>query len=104
LQWIAYTGRGVVRLVVMDRRTFLWGMTLGVISMPLAANAQRGGKVYRIGVLSALPAPTYMTPFVEGLRELGWVEGPDFTPNPVHWRRPDGADRAARELTALKVD
>jgi len=105
LQWIAYTGQAVVRLVVMDRRTFLWWMTLGVISLPLAASAQRGGKVYRIGVLSALPAPIYMTPFVEGLRELGWVEGPDFTLEPrFTGDAPEKADRFARELAAQKVD
>lgn len=105
LEWIACTGRAVVRLVVMDRRTFLWGMTLGVIALPLAASAQRGGKVYRIGVLSALPAPIYMTPFVEGLRELGWVEGPDFTLEPrFTGDTPEKADRFARELAAQKVD
>jgi len=88
-----------------DRRAFLWGMTLASMSRPLAANAQRGGRVYRIGVLLPVPTPLLMTPFVEGLRELRWVEGPDFTLEPrFTGDAPDGADRAARELTALKVD
>lgn len=84
----------------MDRRAFLWGMTLGVISLPLAVNAQRAGKVYRIGVLSPLHVPIYMTPFAEGLRDLGWVEGRDFTlESRFRDDTPDGSDRAAREPT-----
>ena len=79
LKWIPYRRCGVVRLGMTDRRAFLWGMTLGTIFLPLAANAQRSGKVYRIGVLWSLPAPLLMTRFVESLRELGWVEGRDFT-------------------------
>jgi len=95
----------VVSAWVRNRRAFLCGLTLGAISSPLAANAQRGGKAYRIGILSPVRAPIYMTPFVEGLRTLGWVEGRDFT---LEFRfsgdTPEGADRAARELAALKVD
>ncbi len=36
----------------MNRRTFLCGLTLGTLSMPLAAEAQRSGQVPRIGFLS----------------------------------------------------
>ena len=62
----------------MTRRALLCGMMLGTMSLPLRASAQRGARVYRIGVLSPLDVPAYMTPFVEGLRERGWVEGRDF--------------------------
>jgi putative ABC transport system substrate-binding protein len=96
---------GSRELRLMDRRALLCGMTLGTISLPLGANAQRGAKVYRIGVLSPVHVQAYMTPFVEGLRELGWVEGRDFM---LEYRfsgdTPEGADTAARELAALKVD
>jgi putative ABC transport system substrate-binding protein len=89
----------------MDRRRFISEMALAVTCLPLAANAQRGAKVYRIGVLFPLPAPIYMTPFVEALRELGWAEGPDFTLEPrFTGDAPGGADSAARELAAQKVD
>lgn len=110
MEWIASTGREVVRLGMTDRRTFLcrtflWGMTLGTISLPLAASAQRGAKVYRIGVLFSLPAPVMMTRFAEGLRELGWFEGHDFAvESRFTGEAPEGADRAARELAAQKVD
>jgi putative ABC transport system substrate-binding protein len=89
----------------MDRRAILCGMTLGTICLPLGAHAQRGAKVYRIGVLSPVHVQAYMTPFVEGLRELGWVEGRDFM---LEYRFSGntlgGPDTAARELVALKVD
>ena len=50
-------------------------VALGRVHAPLAAEAQRPSRVYRIGVLSPVDVPLYMTPFVEGLREHGWVEG-----------------------------
>jgi hypothetical protein len=35
----------------MNRRTFLCGLTLATLAGPLATEAQRAGKVYRIGFL-----------------------------------------------------
>jgi putative ABC transport system substrate-binding protein len=88
----------------MDRREFISIVTFGLLA-PLAAEAQPAAKVYRIGVLSSRQAPTYMTPFVDGLRELGWLEGRDFT---LEYRfsgdTPEGAPAAARELAIQKVD
>ncbi len=44
--------------------------------MPVAAEAQQAGKVYRIGYLGTVPPPPHMwEPLLEGLRERGWVEG-----------------------------
>ena len=42
---------------LVDRRTFLGGLTGGLLAAPLAVEAQQAGKVWRIGVLaySALP-------------------------------------------------
>lgn len=72
---------------------------------PLAAEAQPGGKMYRVGILFPLRLPTYLTPFVEGLRDLGWLEGRDFTLESLFsGETPGGADAAARELVARKVD
>ena len=80
-------------------------LALALVHASLAAEAQRPSRVYRIGVLSPVDVPIYMTPFVEGLREHGWVEGRDFTLE----RRfvatyPGGADAAARDLVTQKVD
>ncbi|MBM2844103.1 MAG: transporter substrate binding protein [Anaerolineales bacterium] len=62
----------------MNRRTFLCGLTLGTLSAPLAAEAQPGGRVYRVGYLTggsrsgrAFLAAT----FGQGMHELGYVEG-----------------------------
>ena len=62
----------------MNRLTFLCGLTLGALSIPLAAEAQQAGKVPRIGYLSAVSAETdksRVAAFRQGLRELGYVEG-----------------------------
>jgi len=99
---------GLAIALVMDRRTFLCGLTLGTLSAPLAAEAQEAGKIPRIGFLSA-PSRSDRTPlrdpFVQGLRELGWVEGKDVA---IEYRYADGrADRLselAAELVRLKVD
>lgn len=89
---------------MMDRRRFL-ALALSSLVAPLEVEAQQAGKVYRIGVLAPVSVPIYMTPFIEGLRELGWVEGRDFTlESRFSGDTPDGADTAARELVALKVD
>jgi hypothetical protein len=37
---------------MLDRRTFIGGVVGGILAAPLAAEAQHGGKVYRIGYLS----------------------------------------------------
>jgi putative ABC transport system substrate-binding protein len=68
----------------MDRRTFLSGITVGLLAAPLTAGAQPG-RVWRIGVLfggtptadMAGPEPrsAILRSFLEGLHELGYVEG-----------------------------
>jgi putative ABC transport system substrate-binding protein len=89
----------------VDRRTFIGTLAGGLLAAPLAAEAQQAGKIYRIGVLSSRLAPTYMTPFLDGLRERGWVEARDFA---LEYRfsgdTPEGAPAAARELVAQRPD
>ena len=60
---------------MMVRRTFLV-TAAGFLAAPLAVEAQKAGKVHRIGVLSldSLP-PGLFEAFTERLRELGYVEG-----------------------------
>ncbi len=61
----------------MNRRTFLCGLTLGTLGLPLAAGAQQAGKVPRIGFLFfGSPGPSReLDAFRQGLRELGYTEG-----------------------------
>jgi ABC-type uncharacterized transport system substrate-binding protein len=67
---------------MMKRRTFLYGLMLGTLSTPRAAEAQQAGKVSRIGILSASypspPSESTWRGFYEGLRDLGWTVGRDL--------------------------
>jgi putative tryptophan/tyrosine transport system substrate-binding protein len=91
----------------MNRRAFVTGLG-AVLAVPLAADAQQGGKVPRIGFLS-LTSPSDRPPlrdaFRQGLRELGWVEGQNIV---IDYRYAEGrVDRLpdlAAELVRLKVD
>src|SRR5262245_44924834 len=58
----------------MNRRLFLWGLTLGALCAPRAAEAQEQGKVYRVGRLSVAAVGTASNEALkQGLRELGWA-------------------------------
>ena len=49
--------------------------TLGILMAPLTAEALQAGKVWRIGYLAGSPRVPQIDAFVQGLRELGYVEG-----------------------------
>jgi len=75
---------------------------------PLAAEAQKAGTVYRIGVLDPTPVAlnvANLEAFRQGMRELQYVEGQNFV---IEYRSPEGpANRfpdLAHELVRLKVD
>ena len=95
----------------MNRRTFLCGLTLATLTVPLTAGAQQAVKVFQIGILANLSlsdseaAGRLWPAFIQGLRELGYVEGQNIT---IEWRVSEGRyerlpDLAA-ELVRLKVD
>ena len=54
----------VVRLII--------GLLLGLVLVPLSAEGQQAGRMYRVGLLSSVPAPN---PLAQPLAALGWVEG-----------------------------
>jgi ABC-type uncharacterized transport system substrate-binding protein len=94
---------------MMERRRFLAALA-GVLATPIAAEAQRPGKVYRVGVLTpgarpvpSFPTTAYLLPSI--LRELGYVEGQNLV---IEQRFAEGKlDRLrglARELVQLRVD
>ena len=67
----------------MKRRAFIPLLGGAAAAWPLAARAQQTGKVWRIGFVAggARPVPLEMSAyagFLQGMRELGYVEGRDF--------------------------
>jgi putative ABC transport system substrate-binding protein len=95
---------------MMNRRIFLYGLTLGALTAPVAAEAQQAAKVYRLGILSPAAVPdasVATTPNLVpmALRELGYVEGRNLI---IERRFAEGKlDRLrelARELVQLRVD
>jgi len=94
----------------MERRTFLAMVPL--LAAPLAAEAQQGGKVHRIGWLGIAP-PTPPSPslrgpseaFVQGLRDRGFVEGQNVI---IERRYSEGREDRhtafVAELLQMKVD
>jgi putative ABC transport system substrate-binding protein len=93
----------------MRRRTaWILTLTLSLLWGPLAAEAQPGGKMPRIGVLApGTPAVSHpsLDAFRQGLRALGWAEGQNIA---FEYRFAEGQlDRLphlAAELVRLKVD
>jgi len=92
----------------MDRRLFLLTLLAGALAVPLTAETQQAGKVYRIGVLEVVAAVSNaanLSAFKQGLREHGYIEGQNLV---IEYRSADGrAERfsdLAKELVQLKVD
>jgi putative ABC transport system substrate-binding protein len=92
----------------MDRRAFIFGIAGGLLAAPLAADAQQGGKFWRIGYLGyGAPGsdPSGIEGLRQGLRELGYVENQNIV---VEYRYAEGKpDRLASligELIDLKVE
>jgi putative ABC transport system substrate-binding protein len=79
-------------------------LALGMLLVPLTADAQQPGKVALIGFL-ATSTSFLLDAFRQGLRELGWVEGQNFV---IDYRSAEGRfDRLpdlAAQLVRLKVD
>jgi putative ABC transport system substrate-binding protein len=94
--------------VTIGRRELLAALGGAAVAWPLAAGAQQTGKIWRIGFLSAVArsaASGSYASFVQGMRELGYVEGKDFV---IEWRSVEGKyerfPEIAEELVRLKVD
>jgi len=96
------------RLRIEGPSVFIVALALGILTAPLAADAQQAGKAYRLGLLGFSSESSYaewVRPLRQGLRELGYEEGKNFV---FEARYADGkADRLsilAAELVRLKVD
>jgi ABC-type uncharacterized transport system substrate-binding protein len=90
------------------RREFITLLGGAAVAWPLAASAQRPGKQPTIGFLGAAnPSATspWTAPFVQRLRELGWIEGRTVA---IEFRWAEGRSERFAEIAAefvrLKVD
>jgi putative ABC transport system substrate-binding protein len=92
----------------MKRREFIALIGGAAAAWPLVSRAEQATKVWRIGFLAGAPreanSRNYAS-FVEGMRELGYVENKDFV---IETRSANGQyerfPELARELIGLKVD
>jgi len=92
---------------VTTRRAFI-GVLAGLLASPIAAAAQPQTPIARIGMLSPF-SPSDAAPwnqaFLQGLRDLGWIEGTNVS---IAYRYAEGrSDRLpglVSELVQLKVD
>ena len=81
-------------------------VTLSMLVASLCVDAQPWAQVPRLGVISIVsPVDPQQSPFLQKLRELGYVEGQNIL---IDWRSNQGSDERAYELAAdlvrLKVD
>jgi putative tryptophan/tyrosine transport system substrate-binding protein len=90
----------------MDRRRFLLTSLAGALAAPRAVDAQRTGKVYRVGVLLPLGVtPPILARFLAGMRNLGWVENQSFVAEPRYAEgKLEHLPELAAALVRLKVD
>src|SRR5499425_567668 len=88
------------------RRRFMAAFAGSLLAVPLAAEAQQTGKVYRIGFLRVGPPPrTHVEGFQQGLRARGYIEGVNVV---IQYRSTDGSyddlPHLATELVRFNVD
>ena len=81
-------------ITVITRRQFATALS-SAAAWPLAARAHQGERVRRIGVLMNSTATdatwqSYHAAFVQGLRQLGWIEGQNLRID-TRWSAGDAA-------------
>jgi putative ABC transport system substrate-binding protein len=91
----------------MKRREFISLVGGAAIAWPLAARAQQGERIRRIGVLWSASeddpvAQLRLATFLQGLRQLGWIDGQNVRID-VRWAAGNlaNAHKYATELVAL---
>ena len=92
----------------MDRRTFVGVVASGILAAPLFGEAQTRATPRRIGWIGAATsaaATRFVAAFLDGMRELGWIEGENLV---VEYRWAEANLERLPELIAdllrLRVD
>src|SRR5215831_2786825 len=83
----------------MKRREFITLLGGAAVARPLAARAQQRAKVWRVGFLAGGSRPAVLATsiyggFLRGMREIGLVEGKDFS---MEWRFAEGRFELLRQ-------
>jgi len=93
----------------MNRRDAIAALAGAALAWPLPAQAQRSGKMRRLGVLMSFAAndpegQMRVTALEKGLRELGWVSGRDVRVEYRWANNPDTLRAYAAEVAGLSPD
>ena len=93
----------------MNRRDAIAALAGAALAWPLPAQAQRSGKMRRLGVLMSFAAndpeaQMRATALEKGLRELGWVSGRDVRVEYRWANNPDTLRAYAAEVAGLSPD
>jgi ABC-type uncharacterized transport system substrate-binding protein len=92
----------------MERREFITLLGGAAVAWPVAARAQQGEPMRRIGVLMSLGADdaegqARLAAFSQALKQLGWSEGRNLRID-TRWTTADDIRKHAAELVALAPD
>jgi putative tryptophan/tyrosine transport system substrate-binding protein len=92
----------------MERRKFITLLGGAAVAWPVAARAQQGEPMRRIGVLMSLGADdaegqARLAAFSQALKQLGWSEGRNLRID-TRWTTADDIRKHAAELVALAPD
>lgn len=89
----------------MKRRAFITLLGGAAAAWPVAAWAQQGGRVYRIGLLRVgPPPPSFIEPLRRALSELGYIEGRNLDFDFGIAERVDQLPSIAADLIRRKAD
>jgi hypothetical protein len=88
----------------MRRREFIAGLG-SAVAWPLAARAQQGAKMLRVGTVGVQPRSVpFFVAFERRMAELGYEQGKNFALEVVPAASPEGYERGYHELAARHID
>jgi putative ABC transport system substrate-binding protein len=89
----------------LNRREFVTLLGGAAVAWPVAARAQQGERMRRIGVLRPAGLEARVAAFQDGLQRLGWTEGRNVRIDiPSYEGDPASVRKVASELVALAPD
>jgi len=93
---------------MMDRRAFIGTLAGGLLTAPLAVEAQQAAKLWKLGYLdqgAVARSKPYVDGLKQGLHDLGWIEGRNIVFEARFAEgKTDQLPALAAELVRLKMD